>query len=235
MTTRRTLALLALLGAGALAFSGCASTPAAPGASGGSDDSSTELEVDAAWLDGGRMVAIVTQGPGTCVPTASSVTLQADGSVAVTLEDPAGDTACTRDLVPRATGVQLPEGANGDLELELVVTYGDLRGDTDLDAYSGGPVEEYAPSAGWVDDGQFALLTWGSSSCAPMVQDATVAEGKQITVTFSAPPADMVCTADMAPRVTLVAVDDVEDNVVDLTLTGGGVEFETPVQLEIVG
>lgn len=235
MTTRRTLALLALLGAGALAFSGCASTPAAPGASGGSDDSSTELEVDAAWLDGGRMVAIVTQGSGTCVPTASSVTLQADGSVAVTLEDPAGDTACTRDLVPRATGVQLPEGANGDLELELVVTYGDLRGDTDLDAYSGGPVEEYAPSAGWVDDGQFALLTWGSSSCAPMVQDATVVEGNQITVTFSAPPADMVCTADMAPRVTLVAVDDVEDNVVDLTLTGGGVEFETPVQLEIVG
>ncbi|WP_298745076.1 hypothetical protein [uncultured Microbacterium sp.] len=235
MTTRRTLALLALLGAGALAFSGCASTPAAPGASGGSDDSSTELEVDAAWLDGGRMVAIVTQGSGTCVPTASSVTLQADGSVAVTLEDPAGDTACTRDLVPRATGVQLPEGANGDLELELVVTYGDLRGDTDLDSYSGGPVEEYAPSAGWVDDGQFALLTWGSSSCAPMVQDATVAEGNQITVTFTDPPADQVCTADMAPRVTLVAVDDVEDNVVDLTLTGGGVEFETPVQLEIVG
>lgn len=235
MTTRRTLALLAVLGAGALAFSGCASTPASPSASGGPDDSSTELEVDAGWLDGGRMVAIVTQGSSTCVPTASDVTLQADGSVAVTLEDPAGDTACTRDLVPRATGVQLPEGANGDNELELVVTYGDMRGDTDLDAYSGGPVEEYAPSAGWIDDGQFALLTWGSSSCAPMVQDATVEGGNQITVTFTDPPADQVCTADMAPRVTLVAVDGMDDDVVDLALTGGGAEFATPVKLEVVG
>lgn len=235
MTTRRTLALLAVLGAGALVFAGCASTPASPGASGSSGDSSTELEVDAGWLDGGRIVALATQGSSTCVPTASEVTLQADGSVAVTLEDPAGDTACTRDLVPRATAVQLPEGVDGDNELQLVVTYGDLRGDTDLDAYSGGPVEEYTPSAGWVDDGEFALLTWGSSTCVPVVQDATVADGNQITVTFVDPPADQVCTADMGPRVTLVTVAGVDDDVVDLTLTGGGSEFETPVKLQIVG
>lgn len=133
------------------------------------------------------------------MPTASDVTLQADGSVAVTLVDPPADTACTRDLAPRATAVQLPEGANGDDELQLVVTDGDLRGDTDLDAYAGGPVEECTPSAGRVDDGLFALLTWGSSTCAPAVQDAAVSDGNQITVTFVDPPADKVCTADMAP------------------------------------
>lgn len=133
------------------------------------------------------------------MPTASDVTLQADGSVAVTLVDPPADTACTRDLAPRATAVQLPEGANGDDELQLVVTDGDFRGDTDLDAYAGGPVEECTPSAGRVDDGLFALLTWGSSTCAPAVQDAAVSDGNQITVTFVDPPADKVCTADMAP------------------------------------
>lgn len=235
MTTRRTLALLAFLGAGALVFSGCASTPASPAASGGSDDSSTDLEVDAGWLDGGRMVALVTKGSSTCVPLASDVTLQADGSVAVTLQDPPADTACTRDLAPRATLVQLPEGANGANDLELVVTYGDLRGDTDLSAYAGGQVAEYTPSAGWIDEGQFAILTWGSSGCVPVVEDATVEGGNQITVTFVTPPADQVCTADMAPRATLVEIAGVDDDVVELTLTGGGAEFETPVKLQIVG
>lgn len=226
MTSRRTLALLALLGAGALVLSGCAGDADSPADV--PDDVSNELEVDAGWLDGGRMVALVTQGSSTCVPTASDVAVQADGSVAVTLVDPEAQ-ACTRDLVPRASLVQLPEDVAG--EVELVVTYGDLRGDTDLDAYSGGDVAEFTPSAGWIDDDQLVVLTWGSSGCVPVVQDAA-AEGNQITVTFVDPPADQICTSDMAARATLVQIPGADDDVVDLTLTGG--DFSTPVKLQIV-
>lgn len=235
MTTRRTLTMLALLSAGALAFAGCASSSTPPAAS-PTDDApvTTELEVDAGWLDGGRTVALVTQGSSTCVPSASDVTLQADGSVAVTLTDPEGQP-CTRDLVPRATLVQLPEGVDGAGAVDLVVTYGEARGETDLEGYAGPAVDEYSPSAGWIDDGLFAILTYGSSSCAPVIEDVTVADGNQVTVTFVTPAADQVCTMDMAPRVVLASVEGVDDDVATVTLTGGGVEFETPVTIEIVG
>ncbi len=228
METRRALAVFALLGA--LALAGCASEPAGspvPSASSGSGSSgaSGELELDAGWLDGGRMVALVTQGSSTCVPSASDVTVQADGSVAVTLVDPE-TKACTRDLVPRASLVQLPAGVSG--ELELVVTYGDVRGDTDLDAYAGGAVEEFTPSAGWTDDDQLVILTWGSSTCVPAVQDAAVS-GNQVTVTFADAPADQICTSDMAPRATLVTVPGADDDAAELVLSGGGFDVTLPI------
>lgn len=237
MSARRTLALFALIGAGALALAGCASSPATPSSSGsGAPVVGGELEeVDAGWLDGGRMVALVTQGSSTCVPTATDVTLQADGSVAVTLEDPAGNVACTRDYVPRASLVALPDGVNAGAELDLVVTYGEARGDTDLDAYSGAAVAEFSPSAGWIDDDQFAILTWGSSSCLPVVESVAADTASSATVVFAEPAADQVCTMDMAPRVTLAQVDGVDDDNATVTLTGGGAEFATPVTIPIAG
>ena len=69
--TRRITTASALLLLGALALSGCASTPGAsssptPTASATGE----EIEVDAAWLDGGSMIGLVTQGSSTCVPAA---------------------------------------------------------------------------------------------------------------------------------------------------------------------
>lgn len=233
MTTRRTLALITLLGAGALVFAGCATASPAPASSGaGSAPAGTELEVEAGWLDGGRMVALVTQGSSTCIPSATEATLQADGTVAITLEDPAGDTPCTADLAPRASLVALPDGVDVTQDVDFVITYNDARGETDLDAYSGGAVEEYSPSAGWIDDGLFAIVTWGSSSCAPAIQDVT-ADGSAVTVGFIDPPADQVCTMDMAPRVALASVTGVSDEGATVTLTGGGAEFATPVTVPI--
>ncbi len=240
MTSRtpRVLALVALVGAGILALSGCATSAAAPASSGAGSPSSgaaaTELDVDAGWLDGGRSVALVTYGSSGCVPTASDVTLQTDGSVAVTLADAAEDTVCTADYAPRVSLVTLPEGVDASRGLDLVVTYKDARGDTDLDAYAGGPVEEYTPSAGWIDDGTFAILTWGSSTCAPRVQDVAVA-GDTVTVAFVEPPADKACTMDMAPRAVLATTPDASDDATQVTLTGGGGEFATPVTVPIAG
>lgn len=232
MTISRVVVAAASLALGALALAGCAGQ--GPAGSGGTDATSgAEIEVEAGWLDGGRAIALVTQGSSTCVPTASEVALQADGTVAVTLEDPAGDAVCTRDLVPRATLVELPAGADPGAELAVVVTYGDARGETDLDAYTGDPVEEYAPSAGWVDDGQFAVLTWGSSSCAPVVESVEATSSSEVLVTFVTPPADQACTMDMAPRVVLATVEGVEDDAATLTLIGGGPEFADGVTIPI--
>ncbi|MEV7693804.1 hypothetical protein AB0N73_10810 [Microbacterium sp. NPDC089189] len=178
-----------------------------------------ELELDAAWLDGGRSIAVTTWGSSGCIPIAEAAEVDAQGALTVTLVDRPndGDTeqACTTDYVQRATVVGVPEGVDPAQELEITVTYGGAVGDTDLDGIAGQPgpgtPTEYTPSAGWVDDdGTFALLTWGSSTCAPVIEDVQAA-GAEITVTFVTPPADRICTMDMAPRVTLGVVPQLDD------------------------
>lgn len=237
MTVSRFVSLTVLAVAGALAFAGCAAstpTPAATGSAGGSASAlpnpGTDLEIDAAWL-GGTAIALVTTGSSTCVPTATDVAVQADGSLAVTLADPEA-AACTRDLVPRATYVALPEGVDPTRELDIVVTYNGAVDDTDLDGFTGAAAAEFTASAGWVDDDLFALVTYGSSSCAPVVEKVDVA-GAAVTVTFATPAADQVCTMDMAPRMTLVTATGAEDDNATVTLTGGGAEFSTPVTIPI--
>jgi hypothetical protein len=99
----------------------------------------------------------------------------------------------------------------------------------------GGGVAEYAPSAGWTGaDGQLVLLTWGSSSCPPVVADATATGPAEITVTFADPPADQVCTMDMGPRGTLVEVPGLSAPPDDAELVLAGDAFDG-IRLPIVG
>lgn len=239
MTASRTLAAAALLALGSLALSGCAGS-ADPGDApdpGRTGSVGSEIEVEAGWLDGGRAIALVTHGSSTCLPVVTDVQLQPDGAVAVSLSDPDGATVCTRDYVPRAVLVGLPGGVDTTAELDVVVTYGDTgRGETDLDPYTGGAVEEFSPSAGWIDDDQFAVLTWGSSTCAPVVESAAATSPTEIALTFAAFPETQPCTSDMAPRVALATVTGVDDDqAVSVTLSGGGSEFATPVTIPISG
>lgn len=229
---------LVLLAAGVL--TACAS----PAGSGSSPSATTggsgqDSEVSAAWLDDGRMIGLVTLGSSTCVPNAGDVAF-ADGVLEVELVEPEGATACTRDLAPRATIVAAPEGVDPTQELEIRVTGDGYQGDTDLDGVAGldsSGETDYLPSAGWTDDdGQFVILSWGSSSCAPTVESAEVSSPTEVTVTFATPPADQVCTMDMAPRgaVAQVADDSVldDDTEVFAILTGG--EFDN-VRIPIIG
>lgn len=229
MTSRRTPVFVGLTVA-ILALAGCAS--ATPGGA-PSEDANTgveTLEVSGGWLDGGRLMGIVTQGSSSCVPTASEVVLQADGSVAVTLaDDPAA--ACTRDFVPRVSTVALPAGVTSDDAVDVVVTYGEASGDLALAAYDGPEVQEYSPSAGWVGDGSIAVLTWGSSSCAPTVDSVVSDDPASVTVTFAELPANQACTMDMAPRVVLAHVDGEVDTDAVLTLTGG--DLAEPVEIAL--
>lgn len=236
MTSRRALALSAIVISGALALAGCASGSTPPAATPAATGDASALEVWAGWLDGGRAVAVVTQGSSSCVPTASAVDLQADGSVAVTLDNPTGDVVCTADYAPRASLVSLPAGVDATQKIALTVSLdGGAPGETVLSPYAGPEVADYAPSAGWVGDGMLAILTWGSSSCAPTVKDA-VAGQTDIAVTFADLPDGQPCTMDMAPRVALAHVDGATAaSGMTATLSGGDAQFATPVTIPIAG
>lgn len=240
---RRTSSLLALIGAGALLLAGCASGAAVPASSGSASETPIggEIRTEAGWLDGGRFIGIVTDGSSTCVPTATDATVQADGTLAVTLDNGPADKACTADMVPRVSLVGVPEGVDPTKDLDIVVTMAQGgRGDADLDGLDASQVKtgetDYLPSAGWVDDDQIAILTWGSSTCAPVVGDVTASDPKNVMVTF-ADLGDKPCTMDMAPRATLISVAglDVDDDGASVTLSGGDAQFATPVTVAVIG
>lgn len=211
MRTRAVLAGfgLVMLLSGLLA--GCAS-------SAGSDDeviapteAPADSDISAAWLDSGRMVGIVTLGSSSCVPMAE-VGAYADGVLEVALsDDPAA--ACTRDLVPRVTLAGLPTEVDPSEDLEIRLVGDGYQGVTELDGVAGldnSGNSDMAPSAGWTStEGQFVLLSWGSSTCVPVVESAEVTSATEVTVSFVTPPADQVCTADLAARGTVVWVDPV--------------------------
>ncbi|MDT0186486.1 hypothetical protein Q9S36_40510 [Microbacterium sp. ARD31] len=239
----RLLALPAvvLLSAGVLA--GCATQAAtAPetdptsGSPAGGDV--TEVEVDAAWLDDGRIIGLVTSGSSTCVPPADGATLEADGSLSVTLIEPDADQPCTRDLVPRVTLVDVPEGVDPSQDLAISVTGDGYIGSTDLEGaegLTGGGMTDYLPSAGWTDtEGQFVLLSWGSSTCVPVVSEATASGPAEVTVTFETPPADQACTMDMAPRASVIGVDGLEEDSDVALVLAGTPEFDN-VRITING
>lgn len=202
-----------------------------------SASSSDDAGLEAAWLDDGRTIAVVTLGSSTCVPSAGDTT--ADGqSITVALVAPPADTACTRDLVPRATLVPVPEGIDPTQDVSVTVT-GEasgttaLAGDADLTATPGSSTD-YATSAGWLNEDAFVILTWGSSSCAPVVESVKTAGTDALAVQFVEPAADQVCTADMAPRATIVSTagldtSDIQGSDVGLTLTGDGLDGTTVI------
>ncbi len=189
---------------------------------------SASSEVDAGWLDAGRGVAVVTLGSSSCVPVAADPSISGT-TLTVDLVD-VTDGPCTRDMAPRATYVALPSGVDPTQDLDIVVT-GAVAGATSLAglATSPAPVAEFGPSAGWVGGDLAAILTWGSSGCRPQLEAVTSSDAGA-TVTFAEPPADQVCTMDLAPRVTLADLTGIVGNgSVELRLSGGNVASDGPV------
>lgn len=232
--SHRRLSLLGLVAAGILGvgvLAGCAT-----GAGGTSEtptpdasESVSSADVQAAWLDAGRGIAVITSGSSTCPPTAIEMPTLEGRVLTVPLAE-STRSACTRDFVPRATLVALPEGVDPTQGLQIAIT-GAVEGETILAGLpeAPAPVPEFSPSAGWVDSSTVALLTWGSSGCPPVVETVTAAEG-DVVIGFATPPADQVCTADMAPRVTLAEVGSVApDGPVQLVLSGGNVASDGPI------
>ncbi|SDO42029.1 hypothetical protein SAMN04487848_0830 [Microbacterium sp. ru370.1] len=123
--------LIAALGAGLLAaglLTGCATgaasspedTAATVTPTPDAEASASSGEVEAAWLDAGRSIAIVTHGSSTCVPVVDGEPRVAGDALTVTLGESAR-TDCTRDMAPRATLVGLPSGVDPTRSLEVIV------------------------------------------------------------------------------------------------------------------
>ncbi|QYF97094.1 hypothetical protein [Microbacterium sp. PAMC21962] len=91
------------------------------------------------------------------------------------------------------------------------------------------------PSAGWTqDEGQFVFLTYGSSSCVPVVEDIAATGAAEVTITFAEPEPNQVCTMDFAPRAAVGWVEGLESTTeAELVLTGGA-EFPD-VRIPIYG
>ena len=229
LTSATALAALVLLSAGCTASPG-ASAPTSSGTPSGTStppiaDAVDEVEVG--WLDGGRSFALVTWGSSSCAPVLGDVAASGQ-SIRVTLAASA-EKACTDDLAPRALMVPVPEGVDVTTELEVEVVHGERTDTADLEARAEAPhgPSEFQPSAGWFDDG-IVLLTWGSGSCVPVVNDVQVTDAGA-TVTFA--EIDGVCTMDMAPRLTPIIVPQPDDDqAFELTLVGGGLDGRIVVE-----
>lgn len=230
---RRNLALLAAIAAVSLTalLGGCASSSS--GSAPSEDPQETlDTDLDAAWLDGGRMVGLITQGSSTCVPSAEGE--YADGVLQVTLTD-AAEGVCTSDFAPRVSLVALPEDVDPSANLVIEVSGAGFGGEVTLPGVEGlafESVSEQAPSAGWtISEGGVIVLLWGSSGCPELVTETEVTGDAAATATLSGVPEDKVCTADYAPNPQLTAIDGlggVSD--VQLTLTGPvGESFTTTI------
>lgn len=213
MATTRTLTASALLLVAGLALAGCASNPAPGGAASepATPEAETttpvgESELAAAWLDDGRAIGVVAYGSSSCPPVAGEVT--ADGqTVTVDITD-RGD-ACTRDNVARAAFVALPAGVDPAQDVEVVVTGGysgtaTLAGVAGLVPPAADAAGDMVPSAGWFGAAGIVMLTWGSSSCPPVIDGVEVAATGEVRVTEAEAPADQVCTMDYAPRLSVL-------------------------------
>lgn len=230
MKTRAGIAAAAVLASAVLVLAGCATAPATPAPSPVPTDAPQTTDpqpddIDAAWLDNGRMIAVITWGSSSvdCTPQAADVT--ADGqNVTVTMAEPEGTVPCTADFTARATPVALPAGVDPTKEITVTVAMGDQKFDTDLDGAKGvtgvpGEPTDYLPSAGWFDDNGLVLLTWGSGNCRPIVKD--IAEtADTLTVTFT--PNEGACTRDMVPRTTVLQATN--DDITTLTLVGDNLD-----------
>lgn len=229
--SRHRLTLTGLLGAGLLAvgaLTGCASGASSSPSSPDAESPASTGDVQAAWVDAGRAIAVVTSGSSSCVPAVGGEPQVEDGVLTVDLVEPS-QGPCTSDLAPRATLVTLPSETDPSAGLTVRVT-GSTEGEAVLAALDDPPAaEESSPSAGWVNDSLIAIVTYGSSSCVPVVESVS-STGDRVAVQFATPPADQVCTMDFSPRVTLAYLGTAAaDGAISLVLSGGGVQAPDPI------
>ena len=145
----------------------------------------------------------------------------------VELASPEGDKACTRDLVPRVTLVGVPEDVDPEENLQIEVTGDEYFGQVELEGVPGlepSGETDYEPSAGWATaEGQFVILTWGSSTCIPEIEDVAATGPAEVTVTYVTPPDEPGVHDGHGARGAVTAVNDLEEEAdVELILTKGG-------------
>lgn len=185
------------------------------------------------------MVAIVTRGRSGRAPLATEVKVD-DETVHVTLEEQGSEASAPSRRIDGAEGVDrasligVPERIDPHRDLTLLVTMGGSTSEVRLLADPGltgtpGRTTEYEPTAGWYDERALVLLTWGSSSCPPIIGSI---EGQRTAGTVTFVREDRPCTMDMAPRATIIEFREfpvVPDDRFTLTLVGDNLDATVAV------
>ena len=222
----------ALLGL-TIALGACASAPAtpdektmqSPDAGGGVGD----FETEAAWLDAGRLIGLVTYGSSSCVPVVEDATVAGD-VITVTFAKQESNAVCTADMAPRVSVFGVPEGTDVTEDVNILIAGTDE--DADLDGLDAAPADtstDYAPSAGWYNDkGGFIVATWGSSTCVPVIDAVEPTGTADVALTFATPKEDRPCTLDRVPRANIAQVDGLatQDDIT-LLLSGDNITGST--------
>ncbi|MDR6866573.1 putative small secreted protein [Microbacterium resistens] len=244
---RRPGVLIASLAVSALALAGCTGGSGAgsattqpgtaqpgtapPASDGPASPDPLDDEPTAAWLDDGRAVALVTWGSSSCPPRVGEVAGDAQ-TVTATIVEPDPNIVCTADFAPRATTIVLPAGVDPSKDVTLVTTGGvetkvRLPGNASLTGTPGQPTE-YTASAGWFSATGIVLLTWGSSSCPPVVSGIEE-RSDGAAVSFSGE--SRICTMDMAPRATVLGLSAAPATTDGYTLTLQGDSLDGTVKV----
>ena len=233
MRIRTGLAIAAIAASLSIALAGCAQLePVAAPVPTGSAPAEPSTDPAAAWLDGGRGIGLVTYGSSSLACTPAVQDVATDGqTITVMLAEPDPEAVCTADFAPRGTYVAVPEGVDPSKDVTLSFDGAGAQGRLTLTGSSAlGAPRQGAPTAGWFSPSGILLLTWGSSTCRPVVSD--VAEEKVgATVTFQT-DATQMCTMDFAPRITVLGVTPPADPS-DYTLALKGDHLDG--QVKVVG
>lgn len=89
------------------------------------------------------------------------------------------------------------------------------------------------PSAGWIDDDEFAIITMGSGSCPPVPSAPQVRGSGEVEVEFGPSP-NNPCTADMGPTTHVFRLPPaVIDRPVTVTVTYQ--DYDEVYELELPG
>lgn len=223
------LALASAISLMALSLSACSSDQAEPSAtpspSDNTSDAQNTFDLEAAWLSGGDSIVLVTRGSSNCLPSVTEVSASGTSQLKVTLEPAAEDLACLRDFVPQFNVIEAPSDLDRSAPITLKVEYLDAIATAELAAvsdYTSGTLE-LTDSAGWASDTSIVLVTYGSSSCVPMLESAARDAEGNVVVNFADLATEQACTADLAPRFTFIeGIESGKTDGVNLILNGDG-------------
>lgn len=174
-----------------------------------------------AWLDANSFV-LQTWGDA-CAPQIGDL-VAGEQSLEIVLVD-GSDEVCAAVQTAHGMYVGLPAGFDSSRPVELTVTGTEgeeteltLPGLTAGEIIPADRMYDQAPRAAWLDEHELAVLTWGSSTCAPASGALEAISAKEGVVRLE-PSANEVCTMDLVPQITFVPADGLDEDA-ELTLEG---------------
>ena len=215
----------------ALSLSACSNGSVTPSPTDGNSEPGESFELEAAWLAGGNVIALVTWGSSNCIPTPSAVNAVGVNEMSIALEPVPADRPCTRDYMPQVNVIDVPTDLDRQDPVTVKVKYLDAESTAQLaalDDYVPNEGIEFENSAGWASEDAAVLVTYGSSSCQPVIESVGRDADGNVSLKFVDGDPNQPCTSDLAPRFTYIGgIPAGETTGVSLLINGDNFENVT--------